>query len=99
MWSSYLGRGDEDWANDVTVDLAGNIFITGGTDSSGWMTNGFDSLHNGGEDAFITKLTPEGVLLFGPVTWEGPATISGSQSAWAQYGTCMWQGQHILRVG
>jgi Ca2+-binding RTX toxin-like protein len=52
-------------AEDGTVDLAGNAYVTGWTTSSGFpVTPGaYDTTHNGGADAFVTKLDRDGSSL------------------------------------
>ncbi len=63
-WSSYLGGGQEDWANGIAVDGDGYVLVTGMTASPYWVSGGWDDTYNGsgelGGDAFVVKLTPEG---------------------------------------
>ncbi|MBI1338464.1 MAG: hypothetical protein GC164_16095 [Phycisphaera sp.] len=61
-WSSYLGGSNWDWGFGVTVDSAGNIYLTGWTESSGWTSGGFDTSFNGGYDAFVAKVNANGTL-------------------------------------
>jgi hypothetical protein len=58
-WSAYLGGSGNDHAYDVTTDAADNILVTGETNSSGWISGGYDTSLSG-IDAFVTKLTPAG---------------------------------------
>ena len=60
LWSTYLGAGDWDQGIGIAVDGGGNVHVTGGTRSNGWVSGGFDTTHNGGWDAFIVKLSPTG---------------------------------------
>jgi predicted enzyme related to lactoylglutathione lyase len=65
LWSTYLGGDNLDAGCGVAVDAAGNVLVTGYTESSGWVSGGFDTTHNGGEwphsnDAFVVKLSPSG---------------------------------------
>ena len=64
LWSTYLGGSDNDWGAGIAVDSTGNVFVTGGTSSDGWVAGGFDTSFNGVEEAFVAKLSPEGVLLW-----------------------------------
>ncbi len=66
LWSSYLGGGDDDAGWAIAVDNAGDAFITGRTASSGFPADGgFDDSYNGGTyDAFVTKVSSAGVLLW-----------------------------------
>ena len=66
-WSTYLGGSDRDTAAgiaSIAVDGSGNAFVTGGTESSGWVSGGFDTTHNGGCDAFVAKLSASGAHLW-----------------------------------
>ncbi len=62
--SSLSGSGD-DWGEGIAVDAAGNIYITGLTDSDDFPTlNTCQSAQIGGSDLFVSKFTPNGSLLF-----------------------------------
>jgi uncharacterized protein (TIGR03437 family) len=75
-WSVRLGTDDNDNANAVAVDAAGNVFIVGTTQSAEFPTlNAFQPKLAGGSctppfislpcpDAFLIKLNPEGKMLF-----------------------------------
>src|SRR5688500_9504957 len=67
VYSTYLGGGnlDEALASAVAVDLAGNAYVTGRTQSSNFPTTALaaDSTYNGGDDAFVTQLGPTGGAL------------------------------------
>jgi hypothetical protein len=60
LWSTYLGGSNEDIGWDVVVDDAGDVLVSGQTTSSGWVSGGFDPLHNGNVDAFVVKLSSRG---------------------------------------
>ena len=64
LWSTYLGGSDSDNGSGVAVDAAGSVLITGQTGSSGWVSGGFDTSHNGGNDAFVAKLSSAGAHLW-----------------------------------
>ncbi len=58
IYSTFLGGGPQsDRGFDVDVDGAGNAYVAGQTQSSGFPTTpgAFDISYNGGEDAFVTK--------------------------------------------
>ena len=47
------------------MDPAGNVLVTGETNSSGWTEGGYEPTHNGGiYDAFVAKLSPNGAHLW-----------------------------------
>ena len=60
--ATYIGMGDVDAAIDITVDASGYIYVTGRTNSTNYPVTGgaYDQTHNGGYDAFVTKLDPTG---------------------------------------
>jgi len=60
---TYLGEGDEEILADVAVDAAGNAYVVGYTASSDFPVNVGDQGHDGDEDAFIAKFSPDGSTL------------------------------------
>ncbi|MEK6283140.1 MAG: SBBP repeat-containing protein [Acidobacteriota bacterium] len=61
LFSTYFGGGAEDVGADITVDAAGNAYITGRTVSTNFPTvNPFRSQNGGLIDAFVTKLNSAG---------------------------------------
>ena len=59
-WSTYLGGSGSDAAYGIVTDAWGNALVTGQTNSSGWVSNGFDTSYNGGVDAFVAKVSTHG---------------------------------------
>ncbi|NQU20551.1 MAG: SBBP repeat-containing protein, partial [Candidatus Nealsonbacteria bacterium] len=65
LWSSYLGGGDKDIGFSIDVDVAGDLWLTGRTASTGWVAGGFDTIFGGGDhDAMVAKITTGGELLW-----------------------------------
>jgi uncharacterized repeat protein (TIGR01451 family) len=63
-WSTYLGGSDSDAAFGLTVDAAGNAYVTGNTASINFPTaNALQTANGGGIDAFVTKLNAAGNAL------------------------------------
>jgi hypothetical protein len=60
-YSTFLGGGGDDRGRGIVVDGANSAYVTG-LASSGFPTTAaaFDTTHNGGDDAFVTKLNPSG---------------------------------------
>ena len=69
LWGTWLGGSGHDTQEaSVRVDSNKNVYIIFSTLSSGipTTTGVYDSSHNGGQDNFIAKLSPDGAnLLFG----------------------------------
>jgi len=59
-WSTYLGSGGDDYGLGIAVGASGGVYVTGVTQSSGWASGGFDPTYNGGQDAFVVKLSSSG---------------------------------------
>ena len=64
LWSTYLGASGDDYGYGMAVDGTGNVFVTGSTFSSGWVSGGFNTTHNGGDDAFVVELSGSGAHLW-----------------------------------
>ena len=65
LWSTYLGGSSNDNGYGIAVTCDGSCFVTGFTWSSEFPTlNANDSTHNGYRDAFITKFSADGSLLY-----------------------------------
>lgn len=66
-WLSYLGSAGIEGASkrQITTDEAGNVYVLGITDSSGFPTTGgaYDTSHNGGDDLTVSKLNSAGTSL------------------------------------
>ncbi|MFC1476226.1 SBBP repeat-containing protein [Candidatus Zixiibacteriota bacterium] len=60
VYSTYLGGSSKDRGNGISVDGAGNAYITGGTSSSDFPTEGEYQTNQGDDDGFVTKLNSTG---------------------------------------
>ncbi|WP_052807314.1 DUF7948 domain-containing protein [Risungbinella massiliensis] len=65
VYSTYLGGSGEDVGRGIAVDLFGNAYVTGRTNSTNFpFTPGaFSTTNSGGTDAFVTKINPSGSAL------------------------------------
>ncbi|MDP6539930.1 MAG: hypothetical protein QF903_05010 [Planctomycetota bacterium] len=65
LWSTFLGGDDSDAAYGLALGPRGAVYLTGETDSTDFPTTpgAFDSTHNGGRDAFVSVLSPDGGTL------------------------------------
>ena len=91
LWSTYLGGSDWEFGAGIAVDqVVGDVYVTGGTGSSGWVSGGFDAGYNGNGDAFVAKLTASGHFLWGTY-------LGGSNLDYAE-GVAIF-GDHVFVTG
>jgi len=65
VYSTYLGGSNYDFGIGIAVDSQGNAYVTGGTGSTDFPTkNAFQGSIRGSFDAFVTKLSPQGSLVY-----------------------------------
>jgi hypothetical protein len=63
LWSRYVGgSGDDSYAGTVQFDSSGNVYLLTFTVSSNILTTtgAYDRTYNGGEDAYLIKLSSNG---------------------------------------
>lgn len=66
-YSTFLGGSREDYGSSMTLDSAGNIYVTGKTSSSNFPTSAgtYNAILSGYSDAFVSVLDPTlGQLLY-----------------------------------
>ena len=64
VYSSYLGGSGADFGQGIAVDSSGNAYVTGTTQSTSFpVVNAFQSINNGGQDAFVSKVNITGEQL------------------------------------
>jgi aldose sugar dehydrogenase len=80
VYSGFLGGEENDSTEGVTVDSAGNAYVTGGTKSSGFPTTGnaYQSSRAGDTDAYLTKINAAGSSLLYSTYIGGSGTDRGS---------------------
>ena len=73
LFSTYLGgRNSGDRASALAVDKAGNVYVTGETNSLNFpLVNPAQSIYRGNVDAFVVKLSIDGNVLLYSTTWGG----------------------------
>ena len=72
-WSTYLGGGDDDWANSVVLDGNGGIYVAGSSFSADFPTvNPFQPNSAGNGDALLFKLNDS------PVTADLQVSVSAT---------------------
>ncbi len=62
VYSTFIGGSSSDWSYGIAVDADGFVFIAGATASADFPIKGgaYDTLYNGGTDAFVAKLNKNG---------------------------------------
>jgi hypothetical protein len=65
LYSTYLGGSGIDTASQILLDASGNIFLVGSTTSNNFPTTSsvFQPTYGGVQDAFLTKMKPDGSAL------------------------------------
>jgi cold shock CspA family protein len=62
LYSTYIGGNSVDYGNAIAIDVSGNAYITGNTESTDYdITPGaFQTTYGGARDGFVTKLNSTG---------------------------------------
>jgi hypothetical protein len=66
VYAGYIGGADFDYGYGIAVDGSGAAYVTGSTSSNQTsfpVTGGPDLVHNGGYDAFVARVRPDGTGL------------------------------------
>ncbi|MCT7956395.1 DUF4347 domain-containing protein [Laspinema palackyanum] len=78
QWVKQFGSSGSDVSNGITVDSAGNVYLTGG--ASGQLLYGNAGTYQGGEDAYIAKYNNSGnvqwVEMWGTPNYENAKGIT-----------------------
>jgi len=78
VWSTHLGGDQSDEGYGVAVDAAGNVYAVGFTETSEWMSGGWDTVVNGDDDGYIVRLNTRGGH-----AWSTCLGGSGREQNWA----------------
>jgi hypothetical protein len=64
VYSTYLGGSNVESGNAIAVDAYGSAYVGGDTSSANFpVVGGVSTTNQGGQDGFITKLTPAGTAI------------------------------------
>lgn len=79
-YSTEIGSGGNEYAYSIAVDASGSAYITGQSISSAFPTTAgsLKPQSNSGDDAFVTKLNPEGTALVYSTFLGGTSLESGN---------------------
>jgi hypothetical protein len=75
-WATYLGGSALDGIAGIAVDAQSNVIVAGYTMSSNWIAGGVNTNYYGDLDAFVAKLSPEGIPLWSTY-------LGGTNREWA----------------
>ncbi len=93
VYSTFLGGSKSDFGNDLTIDGAGNAYITGATLSPEFPTTPgtFDTVFDSDSEGFVTKLNATGsALVYSTFLGEAGASaiaLDANNNAWLSGGT------------
>jgi hypothetical protein len=78
LYATYLGGGGTDTGRRIAVDVAGNAYLVGQTNSNNWPLQGaFQSMVGGVQDAVVAKLNPAGSALVFSTYYGGSLSDNG----------------------
>jgi uncharacterized protein (TIGR03437 family) len=93
IYSTYLGGGLIDTASGVALDAQGSTFVTGSTNSLNFpRLSALQNDNRGGNDAFLTRLSPAGNTLFYSTYLGGSGEDNGGAIAVDARGTAYLTG-------
>src|SRR5579883_2486487 len=79
IYSTYLGGMGDDHGRAIAVDSAGNAYVTGDTTSTDFPTaKPFQGSSGGNQDAFVSKISPDGRTLVYSTYLGGSGGVVGS---------------------
>ncbi|MCB9232418.1 MAG: SBBP repeat-containing protein [Bacteroidia bacterium] len=85
QWGTYYGGNFSENGYSVSVDPVGNVFLAGSTNSSNAIASGgHQNTVGGGQDGFLAKFNPSGVLQWG--TYYGGAGLDVTYTSYSDPG-------------
>src|SRR5690606_39096217 len=98
LYSTFVGGSEQDSGRALDLDAAGNVYVTGITQSPNFPATSFafDTTYNQNNDAFVFKLNNTGSALVYATFLGGSGDDSGSSIAVDPYGNAHVTG--LLRM-
>jgi hypothetical protein len=81
VFSTFLGGSGGDVANGIAIDASGNSYLVGDTTSMNFPANAFQNSYHGLQDAFVAKLSSDGLHLLFSTYLGGSSTDHGAAVA------------------
>jgi hypothetical protein len=81
VFSTFLGGSGGDVANGIAIDAYGNSYLVGDTTSMNFPANAFQNSYHGLQDAFVAKLSSDGLHLLFSTYLGGSSTDHGAAVA------------------
>ncbi|MEK7674326.1 MAG: SBBP repeat-containing protein, partial [Verrucomicrobiota bacterium] len=91
VWSTYVGGTGSDSCDALAVDRAGNVLVTGGTASAGWVRGGFSTTFTDETSSYIVKISAAGQHL-----WSTYVAGNGTETA---HGIAVDEAGNVLVTG
>ena len=112
-YSTFWGGTGNDDGRRIAVDIQGNVYVIGNTDSTNFpVTAGAaQTMPGGGNDVFVTKFSPTGAVIYSTYIGgncddsAGGIDVDGAGNAYVtgHHGTCsgasMPQGAFVVKLG
>jgi hypothetical protein len=93
LYSTFLGGGANDFGRGIAVDIGGNAYVTGGTDSPDFPTlDPVQTALSGSNDLFVTKITAPGTAL-------GYSTFLGGSGSDVARGVALDTAGNVYLIG
>lgn len=91
VWSCFLGGAEGDYGFSIAADSANHVLVAGATESPDWVSGGWNTSYNNGQDAFVLKLSPTGTHIW--------SSYLGGKGSDCSYGVTVDGADNVLVTG